>query len=187
VRLDGAEVSTWPRERLGPYIGYLPQDVELFAGTVAENVARLGEVDSEAVVRAAQRAQAHDLILRLPRGYDTEIGEAGAVLSAGQRQRIGLARALYGEPRLVVLDEPNSNLDAEGEEALMRALIDLSREGATAMLITHRPSLLANIDKVLVLREGAVESFGPRAEVIARVTRGSIPPSTPMIVPRAEG
>jgi PrtD family type I secretion system ABC transporter len=187
MRLDGAEVSAWPRERLGPYVGYLPQDVELFAGSVAENIARMGAVDSEAVVQAARRAQAHELVLRLPRGYDTEIGEAGAVLSGGQRQRIALARALYGQPRLLVLDEPNSNLDNEGEEALMRALAALKQEGTTLILITHRPSLLASIDKVLVLRDGTVENFGPRAEVIAKVTRGSIPPSTPAIVHRMEG
>jgi PrtD family type I secretion system ABC transporter len=187
MRLDGAEVSAWPRERLGPHVGYLPQDVELFAGTVADNIARMGEVDSEAVVQAAGRAQAHEMILRLPRGYDTEIGDAGTVLSGGQRQRIALARALYGEPRLVVLDEPNSNLDGEGEDALMRALAALKEEGATVLLITHRPSLLAGIDKVLVLRDGTAEHFGPRAEVIAKVTRGSLPPNAPAVVLRMEG
>lgn len=187
MRLDGAEVSAWPRERLGPHVGYLPQDVELFAGTVAENIARLGEADSEAIVQAARRAQAHAMILRLPRGYDTEIGDAGAVLSGGQRQRLALARALYGQPRLIVLDEPNSNLDGEGEDALLRALAALKQEGATVILITHRPSLLASIDKVLVLREGTVEHFGARAEVIAKVTRGSIPPNAPAVVLRMEG
>jgi PrtD family type I secretion system ABC transporter len=187
LRLDGAEVSAWPRERLGPYIGYLPQDVELFAGTVAENIARMDEVDSEAVVEAAQRAHAHELILRLPDGYDTQIGDGGAVLSGGQRQRIGLARALYGNPSLVVLDEPNANLDGEGEEALMRVLAALKHAATTAIVITHRPSLLGSIDKVLVLREGTVEQFGPRSEVFAKVARGTVPAGPASVVRRMEG
>jgi PrtD family type I secretion system ABC transporter len=170
VRLDGADISAWRREMLGPHIGYLPQDVELFSGTVAENIARLGEPDSAAVIRAAQRAQVHEMIQRLPKGYDTEIRESGQALSPGQRQRIALARALYGDPKLVVLDEPNANLDQEGEQALLYAMRRLKEEGVTLLIIAHRPSLLGGVDRLLVLREGTVEIFGPRAEVMRRVT-----------------
>jgi PrtD family type I secretion system ABC transporter len=171
VRLDGADVATWPRESLGPHIGYLPQDVELFGGTVAENIARMGEPDDAAVIKAAQRAHVHELALRLPKGYDTEIGEAGQLLSPGQRQRIALARALYGNPRLVVLDEPNADLDSDGEEALLRTLQLLKDDGVTVVIIAHRPTLLRGADKMLVLREGAVDRFGARAEIMERITR----------------
>ena len=172
VRLDGADVSTWQREQLGAHVGYVPQAVGLFAGTVAENIARLAETDAAAVIRAAQSAHAHEMILRLPKGYDTEVGESGAALSPGQRQRIALARALYGEPRLVVLDEPNANLDVEGDDALVRAMNDLKSAGVTVVVIAHRPSLLGSMDKLLVLKDGVAEMFGPRAEITARVTRG---------------
>jgi PrtD family type I secretion system ABC transporter len=170
IRLDGADTSQWPRHQLGPYVGYLPQDVELFSGTVAENIARMGAVDSDMVVRAAQEAKAHDMILRLPQGYETQIGEGGAVLSGGQRQRIGLARALHGDPKLVVLDEPNANLDREGEIALVAALTSLKQRGATVILIGHRPSMMALTDKLAVLHEGQLKAFGPSQEVIAQVS-----------------
>lgn len=184
VRLDGADIASWPRSRLGRYIGYLPQDVELFSGTVAENIARLGEPEPQQVIAAAQRANAHEMILRLPQGYDTQIGEGGAALSGGQRQRIGLARALYGKPRLVVLDEPNANLDGEGEAALARAMATLREAGVTLIVVSHRPSLLAGVDKLMVLNDGNMEMFGPRSEVLSRLTRGTVPP--PSAMPRPE-
>jgi ATP-binding cassette, subfamily C, type I secretion system permease/ATPase len=175
VRLDGADVSKWDRAQLGPHVGYVPQVVELFGGTVADNIARLGTPDSAAVIRAAQRAHAHEMILRLPKGYDTPAGEGGEALSPGQRQRIALARALYREPCLMVLDEPNANLDSEGDEALLQAMRDLKQAGVTVVIVAHRPSLLGSVDKLLVLREGVAELFGPRAEILARVTRGVVP------------
>ncbi|HET9701704.1 MAG TPA: ATP-binding cassette domain-containing protein, partial [Burkholderiales bacterium] len=161
----------WPREDLGPWVGYVPQDVELFDGTVADNIARLGTVESEAVVAAAKRANAHDMILTLPQGYDTPVGEQGSRLSPGQRQRVALARALYGDPRLVVLDEPNSNLDGAGEIALAQALSGLRADGVTSVVITHRPSLIAHVDKILMLNEGRVQQFGPAAEVMKAAQR----------------
>jgi PrtD family type I secretion system ABC transporter len=170
VRLDGADIALWPRERLGQYVGYLPQDVELFPGTVAENIARFGPADSEGVVVAAQRARVHNMILRLPNGYDSDIGEEGALLSPGQRQRVALARAVYGTPRMVVLDEPNSNLDSEGEKALLECMAELKQAGITVVIVAHRPSLLTDVDKILVLRDGQVEMFGPRADIVPRVT-----------------
>jgi PrtD family type I secretion system ABC transporter len=166
VRLDGVDVAYWPREDLGPWIGYVPQDVELFDGSVAENIARLDEVDSETVIAAAKRANVHEMILTLAQGYDTPVGEHGVRLSPGQRQRIALARALYGDPRLVVLDEPNSNLDGGGEIALAQALSGLRAEGVSSVVVTHRPSLIAHVDKILVLDAGRVQQYGPAAEVM---------------------
>jgi ABC-type protease/lipase transport system fused ATPase/permease subunit len=169
IRLDGADIARWDRDALGRHIGYLPQDVELFGGTVAENIARLGRVDSEQVVAAARLAHAHEMILRLPDGYDTQIGEAGAVLSGGQRQRIAFARALYGNPRLVVLDEPNANLDAQGEAALRAALGELKARGVTTIMVGHRPALMSQLDKLAVLKDGALEAFGPSAAILPRM------------------
>jgi PrtD family type I secretion system ABC transporter len=167
VRLDGADIAAWPRTRLGPYIGYLPQNVELFAGTVSENIARMGEVDSAAVINASKRAGAHEMILRLPMGYDTFIGEGGAFLSGGQRQRVALARALYGKPCLVILDEPNANLDIEGEAALIKAIERMKADRITLLIITHRGKLLSTVDKILLLRDGMIEKSGPASEILS--------------------
>jgi ATP-binding cassette subfamily C exporter for protease/lipase/ATP-binding cassette subfamily C protein EexD len=166
LRLDGADLAKWPRVDLGPWIAYVPQDVELFDGTVAENIARLGEVDSEAVVQAAKRANAHEMILALDNGYETPVGEHGARLSPGQRQRVALARALFGNSRIAVFDEPNSNLDGEGEIALAQAMSRLRKDSITSIVVTHRPSLIAHVDKILMLSAGRVQKFGPAAEVM---------------------
>ncbi|OGB18967.1 MAG: peptidase [Burkholderiales bacterium RIFCSPHIGHO2_12_FULL_65_48] len=167
VLLDDLPIDGWDRTELGPYLGYLPQDIELFEGTIAENIARFGEVESEKVITAARSAGLHEMILRFPKGYDTPIGEAGGLLSGGQRQRIGLARAVYGDPVLVVLDEPNANLDDVGEQALVRTVQGLKAAGRTVFLITHRPGILAVADRILILRDGLVQADGPRDDVLA--------------------
>ncbi|WP_137700734.1 type I secretion system permease/ATPase [Marimonas lutisalis] len=173
IRLDGADVADWDSEGLGVYLGYLPQAVELFSGTVAENIARLGEVDDEKVLAAAQAAGAHEMILALPNGYETDIGQYADRISGGQRQRIGLARALYGNPSLVVLDEPNSNLDGMGEAALQGALRNIKSVGTTVILVSHLPHLLGLADKVLVLKDGTVARFGPRDEIMRDMMQGA--------------
>jgi PrtD family type I secretion system ABC transporter len=175
VRLDGANVFQWLREDFGRHVGYLPQDVELFDGTVVENIARMGTPDPDSVFAAAKLAGCHEMILKLPKGYETDIGESGTFVSGGQRQMIGLARALYGRPKLVVLDEPNSNLDGDGEQALLRALEQLRAAETTVVLVSHRPALVQGVDKVVVLRDGMVEMFGPRQEVLKRLLQPARP------------
>ncbi|MER8396300.1 type I secretion system permease/ATPase [Mesorhizobium sp. M1340] len=177
VRLDGATLDQWSPEELGNHIGYLPQDVQLFDGTIAENIARFeSRPPSDKILAAAQAAGVHDLVVHLPEGYETRIGEAGAALSAGQRQRVALARALYGDPFLVILDEPNSNLDAEGEAALAAAIEEVRARGGIAVVVAHRPSALASLDQVPVMANGRVQAFGPKNEVLGKVTRpGGVP------------
>lgn len=181
IRLDGADVFGWSRECFGLYVGYLPQDVELFPGTVRENIARMDESDPGEVVAAAVMAGLHDMILRLANGYDTEIGEQGCTLSGGQRQRIGLARAVYRRPALLVLDEPNSSLDASGEEALNRAIAAMKDSGSTVVVAAHRPSLMTHIDQLLVLNEGQMQLLGPREPVLAQLNRPLHPYSRPPV------
>jgi PrtD family type I secretion system ABC transporter len=172
VRLDGSDLGNWPRDQLGQHVGYLPQDVELLSGTVAENIARMHDPDPEQVIAAAKLCDAHEVILGLPDGYGTQIGEAGCVLSGGQRQRIGLARALYGDPCLVVLDEPNANLDSDGEAALLETLQRLRAQRRTVVIVSHRPAVLTAVDLVAVVRSGQLETVGPRSEVLPRLMSG---------------
>ncbi|WP_207870435.1 type I secretion system permease/ATPase [Pseudomonas sp. 51_B] len=169
VRLDGADISSWDKQALGKYVGYLPQDIELFEGTISENIARFEKVDPEKVVQAAQIAGVHEMILMLPDGYDTVIGSDGVNLSGGQRQRVGLARAIYGSPRLIVLDEPNSNLDDVGERALGVALQKLKETGATVFIVSHRPNILTRLDRILVMAGGTISLYGERDRVIAEL------------------
>ena len=170
VRVDGGDVYTWNRENFGEHVGYLPQGIELFSGTIKENIARMSDQPSpEMVIEAAKMCGAHEMILRFPDGYDTDIGSAGSNLSGGQRQRIGLARAFYGTPKMVILDEPNANLDEAGELALASALIDARKKKITVVVISHRPSILSEVDKIMVLQDGAVASFGSREEILGRI------------------
>jgi ATP-binding cassette subfamily C exporter for protease/lipase len=173
VRLDAADIFQWNKDELGPYIGYLPQDIELFAGTISENIARFGNVDPDKVIVAAKRAGVHDLILHFPQGYDTVLGDGGAGLSGGQKQRLGLARAMYGDPSLIVLDEPNSNLDDVGEAALVAAIQDLRQRGKTIVLITHRTTIIGITAKLLFLRDGVAQMFGPTADVLKAIQQSN--------------
>ncbi len=186
VLLDGIPMDSIDRGELGPYIGYLPQDIELFEGTVAENIARFAEISAEQVIEAAQRAGIHDMILRFPKGYDTPMGEAGNFLSGGQRQRIGLARAMYGNPSLIVLDEPNANLDDAGETALIQAVEDLREKGKTVILITHRLNILGVVDRILVLRDGAIHRYGTRQEVMDAMQSAARPSPAENDIPSAQ-
>jgi ATP-binding cassette subfamily C protein len=181
VRMDGASYADWEPEELARHIGYLPQDVQLFAGTVAENIARFqtGPEAAAKAVEAATKAGAHEMILRLPDGYNTPLGPLGRGLSFGQAQRIGLARALYGDPALLVLDEPNAHLDAEGEAALIGALKDAKARGATCVVVAHRPSTMSVADKVMIVREGRLDAFGPREQVVSKLTAVPAPPAPP--------
>ena len=176
VLLDGRPLASWDRTELGPHLGYLPQDIELFEGSIAENIARFAEVNSELVIAAARCAGLHDMILRMPKGYDTQIGEAGSTLSGGQRQRLGLARAVYGDPAFIVLDEPNANLDDVGEQALSRAIMELKNKGKTVVLITHRPSAIALADRLVVMQDGRVQIQGPRDAVLAELRKRAAAP-----------
>jgi ATP-binding cassette subfamily C exporter for protease/lipase len=175
VRLDGVDIFPWNKAELGPYIGYLPQNVELFDGTVAENIARFSEPDMTKVEAAGRAVGIHDTVLALDDGYETPIGDDGCYLSGGQRQRIALARAIYGNPRFIVLDEPNSSLDEAGEQALLHTLLALKAQGTTVMIITHRTNILAAVDRMLVLQDGQLKAYGPRDEVAAALLRGASP------------
>jgi ATP-binding cassette subfamily C protein len=180
IRLDGAALEQWHPDSLGKHIGYVPQDVELFAGSVAENIARFDpDAVPDKIVEAAKTAGVHDLILHFPEGYSTQIGEGGSALSAGQRQRVALARALYGDPFLVVLDEPNSNLDAEGDAALTQAILSVRRRGGIAIVVAHRPSALEGVDMALAMVNGGMAAFGEKEEVLRKVLRPNVVPVKP--------
>ncbi|MBP9712934.1 MAG: type I secretion system permease/ATPase [Sterolibacterium sp.] len=167
VLIDGEPIDSWDRDELGQHVGYLPQDIELFEGSIAENIARFGAIDSNKIIEAAQRAGVHEMILRFPQGYDTPMGIAGNMLSGGQRQRIGLARAMYDNPSLIVLDEPNSNLDDVGEAALIKAIQDLKQQGRTIFLITHRMGIVGIADRILIMNNGQIQNYGARQDVLA--------------------
>lgn len=186
LRIDGSEIQHWDPELLGTHIGYLAQDVELFSGTIAQNIARLGAVDETKVLEAAQLAGVHHLVQQLPKGYDTRIGDGGVGLSGGQSQRIGLARALYGNPALIVLDEPNANLDSTGEDALVEAIKKLKAAGKTIIVITHKPQLLTVVDRIIVLHEGAVRLDGPRDEVLTKLMGPKVVPTNQQQPPAAK-
>jgi ATP-binding cassette, subfamily C, bacterial EexD len=173
VRLDSADIYQWDRIDLGKYIGYLPQDIEMFDGSISENICRFGEIDAEAIIDAAKKSGVHEMILRLPDGYDTMIGGNGGILSGGQRQRLGLARAIYGNPAMVVLDEPNSNLDEQGEQALAFALKNLKQNGCTVIIISHKVNIISQVDKILVMADGKATMFGLRDEVLAKLTEAA--------------
>lgn len=189
VRMDGADIHNWERMQKGAFLGYMPQDVELLDGTISENIARFGEIDADKIVEAAQMAGIHEMILHLPEGYETRIAGNGYLLSAGQRQRVGIARAVYGNPRVVVLDEPNSNLDQAGEAALMATLASLRRKGASVIVVAHRTNIISHVDKILVLVDGQVAFFGPRDEGLALMGQaaGKPPQAAPKAAPAAGG
>lgn len=188
MKLDGASLDQWSAECLGKHVGYLPQDVELFQGTVAQNISRFSaEASSEAVIEAAEAAGVHDLICSFARGYDTVLGEGGTALSAGQRQRIGLARALYGSPFLIVLDEPNSNLDADGEASLLEAIRSARARGAVVVIVAHRQSVLTAVDHVLVLAEGRLRAFGPKDDVLQALRPAGVPDGRTARLARTQG
>jgi len=188
VRLDGAALDQWSSDALGRHIGYLPQDVELLAGTVAQNISRFEpDADTEAVIAAAKAVGVHDLIVRLPAGYDTPVGEQGSALSAGQAQRIALARAVYRDPFLVVLDEPNSNLDSEGEEALTRAILGVRERKGIVIVVAHRPNAIAGVDRILMMNQGGAQAIGPKDEVLSKVLQRAVPIPRPFkVVPESE-